>query len=300
MDGKLTVIGDSYELRFERLIDKPVEKVWAALTVPERIADWLAECEIEPRLGGRYALHFRELPYRMNGSIHAFEPPNLLAYTWPEPGHPTDSVVRFLLVPRGAGCFLRLTQSWPRDAVRRNGLDHLFIQPSHYDTTLHFFTSVLGWPRRDDDNKTSRLASFMLPGGQTLVLATDHDDFGDQAKSHGVNGARPTIHFRVADVDQFYGSMPKGDHIVVEPVNTHWGTRWFVISDPDGNLFAFESARERLGEKLSGRERKELSSILSGWHMHLDRLAAAADGMVIVFDHAREASLAKQYAARLS
>jgi hypothetical protein len=46
--------------------------------------------------------------------------------------------------------------------------------------------------------------------------------------------------------------------------------------------------------------KQELSGILSGWHMHLDRLPAAADGVASAFDHAREASLMKQYAARLS
>jgi len=270
------------------------------LTIPERVADWLADCEIEPRLGGRYSLRFREPPYQMNGIIRAFEPPNLFEYTWPEPGHPTDSIVRFLLISRGTDCFLRLTQTWPREAARRNGLDHVFIQPSHYEATLHFFTSVLGWQHRGDDTKNSRLASFALPGGQTLVLANDHDDFADQAKTRGINGARPTIHFRIADVDAFYASMPKGAHVAIEPVNTHWGARWFVVSDPDGNLFAFESARERVGTKLSGHERKELSSILSGWHMHLDRLPAAVDGIATVFDRAQEAYLANEYAARLS
>jgi uncharacterized glyoxalase superfamily protein PhnB len=24
------------------------------------------------------------------------------------------------------------------------------------------------------------------------------------------------------------------------PEATHWGTRWFVVKDPDGNLIAFE------------------------------------------------------------
>ncbi|MFZ1991337.1 MAG: SRPBCC domain-containing protein [Alphaproteobacteria bacterium] len=300
MDGRVAMIGDFYELRFERLIEKPVEKVWAALTVPERVADWLADCEIEPRVGGRYGLRFREPPFRMDGIIRAYEPPNLLEYTWPEQGHATDSIVRFLLVPRGDTCFLRLTQTWPREQSKRDRLDHLFIQPSHYESTLHFYSSVLGWARRDDDTKTSRLASFLLPGGQTLVLANDHDDFGDQAKTRGINGARPTIHFRVADVDAFYASMPKGAHVAVEPVNTHWGTRWFVVSDPDGNLLAFEGARERPDRALSPRERQELSSILSGWHMHLDRLPAAADGVATVFDRTQEASLAKEYAARLS
>jgi hypothetical protein len=28
--------------------------------------------------------------------------------------------------------------------------------------------------------------------------------------------------------------------VVVKPEATHWGTRWFVVRDPDGNLIAYE------------------------------------------------------------
>jgi uncharacterized glyoxalase superfamily protein PhnB len=28
--------------------------------------------------------------------------------------------------------------------------------------------------------------------------------------------------------------------VVVRPEQTHWGMRWFVVKDPDGNLLAFE------------------------------------------------------------
>ncbi len=114
MDGKMTEAGEAYELRFERMIDRAIEKVWAALTIPERIADWLTDCEIEPRVGGRYTLRFRNPTYEMNGIIRVIEPPKLLEYTWPEPGHPANSIVRFLLVPHERGCLLRLTQTWPQ------------------------------------------------------------------------------------------------------------------------------------------------------------------------------------------
>ena len=170
MDGKITTLSDSYELRFERVIAQPVDKIWVALVTPERVADWLAACEIEPWPGGRYALRFREPIYSMEGVIRAFEPPNLLEYTWPEPEHRIPSIVRFLLVPHGAGCFLRLTQTWPREPLRSG---------------------------------------------------------------------------------------------------------------------------------LTAREREEICSILSGWHMHLDRLPASIDGVANPIDHAREAALAKEYSERL-
>jgi hypothetical protein len=33
-------------------------------------------------------------------------------------------------------------------------------------------------------------------------------------------------------------STDRFGHVFVEA--THWGTRWFVVRDPDGNLVAFE------------------------------------------------------------
>ena len=43
---------DGYQLRFERHLLHPVEKVWAALTDPAQLAQWLAPGEIELTLVG--------------------------------------------------------------------------------------------------------------------------------------------------------------------------------------------------------------------------------------------------------
>ena len=44
---------EGYQLRFERQLCHPVEKVWAALTDPAQLAQWLAPGEMELTLGGR-------------------------------------------------------------------------------------------------------------------------------------------------------------------------------------------------------------------------------------------------------
>jgi uncharacterized protein YndB with AHSA1/START domain len=106
---------DSYEIVFVRRLGKPIEKVWAALTIPERIADWFTEMRFIPdvRLGARVELVFPDddPPYQMTkGEVVAFEPPRLLAWTWPEDDHP-NSTVRCELAPDGDGCVLTFTQS---------------------------------------------------------------------------------------------------------------------------------------------------------------------------------------------
>lgn len=111
-DGIIRKTGETYEIVFRRRLAKSIEKVWAALTAPERIADWLAEATIEPdlRLGARFALNFPTMDYRMAGEIVALQPPRLIAWTWPDPKAPQRRpVVRFELEPDGAGCILTLT-----------------------------------------------------------------------------------------------------------------------------------------------------------------------------------------------
>lgn len=106
--GTVTRHGDRFDLAFERRIAKPIEKVWAAITTPERIADWFTTVELEPRVGGLYRLSFGD--EATDGEILAFEPPHLFVHTWPHPEHP-DSVVRYELEPDGEGCLLRFSQT---------------------------------------------------------------------------------------------------------------------------------------------------------------------------------------------
>ena len=114
-DGTIRRDGDSYEIVFVRRLRKPIEKVWAALTVPERIADWFTDMRFVPelRLGARVELRFPDddPPYEMtNGEVVAFDPPRLFAWSWTDTAHP-DSIVRCELVPDGDGCILTFSQS---------------------------------------------------------------------------------------------------------------------------------------------------------------------------------------------
>ena len=108
--GLVRQTDDGFELTFERRFDRPLEKVWAALTVPERIADWLAEAQVELWVGGAFRLIFPAQNYAMEGRIVELDPPRLIAWTWPHEKHP-DSVVRWELFPDADGCRLVLTQT---------------------------------------------------------------------------------------------------------------------------------------------------------------------------------------------
>jgi len=112
-DGEIRKTGDTYELVFRRRYAKPIEKVWAALTVPERIADWFTQVTFHPRveLGARIEVVFPETPDKIEpGEVIAFDPPRLLAWRWPFETAPA-AIVRYELEADGDGCLLTFTHS---------------------------------------------------------------------------------------------------------------------------------------------------------------------------------------------
>ena len=107
--GEVTIAEDTMQVVFHRHYAKPIEKVWAAITMPERLADWLAAAEIEMRPGGKIRLNWNEGFNIMEGRVLAYEPPTTFAWTWPLGGQ--ETTVRFDLKPDGDGCWLTLTHT---------------------------------------------------------------------------------------------------------------------------------------------------------------------------------------------
>jgi len=106
-DGTVTKAGEGvYDLRFERRYGLPIDTVWAALTEPARLADWLALATLDLRVGGAIVLDWPEMGDRLDGVIVALDPPRLLAFTWSEPDGAPGSVVRWELSEEPDGCRL--------------------------------------------------------------------------------------------------------------------------------------------------------------------------------------------------
>ncbi|MGD9942869.1 MAG: SRPBCC family protein [Burkholderiaceae bacterium] len=125
-------------LRFERLLDAPVEKVWQYLVDPELRARWFMAGPTELEVGGRFGLKMdhdnlsdedvptpeRFRPYIGNSweeRITRYEPPHLLAITW-DGGDAGE--VTFALSDEGGKTLLTLTHTGLRgrdDAVNFGG-----------------------------------------------------------------------------------------------------------------------------------------------------------------------------------
>lgn len=120
------VVTGAGEVRFERLLPGPIERVWSYLTDSDKRGLWLASGPMELRVGGRVELHFRhahlsgeveptQARYRQHdsgatnhGHVTRCDPPRLLSYTWPE-GEGPGSEVTFELTPHEERVRLVLT-----------------------------------------------------------------------------------------------------------------------------------------------------------------------------------------------
>lgn len=119
--------------------------------------------------------------------------------------------------------------------------DHIFIAPKDFDAALRFYQEVLGWEVEYDwgEEGEPRGAAMKSAGNMRVVIAEQHEASKDHSQNEGYFGSSPTIYVRTDDVDARFRSLSSKDSVVIAPENTHWGIRWFVLRDPDGNLVAF-------------------------------------------------------------
>jgi uncharacterized protein YndB with AHSA1/START domain len=125
-EGDFGVVTGPDEVRFERLLPGPIERVWEYLVDSEKRALWLAGGEMELRPGGRLELNFfhanlsshvEQIPERYKpfehgttnyGTVTECDPPRLLSFRWAE-GDDDHSEVTFALTQRQDRVLLTLT-----------------------------------------------------------------------------------------------------------------------------------------------------------------------------------------------
>jgi len=106
--------GAAGSIRFERLLDHPVERVWEAVTTPDGLAGWwlpiAATISVDLEEGGLISFSAPELGEEpMTCEVLEVEPPYRLVHS-----HFDRSItLTWELVEVGEGCRLRLTQRTP-------------------------------------------------------------------------------------------------------------------------------------------------------------------------------------------
>ena len=109
-DGTIETRPDgTYVLRYERRLRHPIERVWAAITEPDRIEAWLARAELDLTEGGRVHLEWLNTDEDGNravadGRVTRLDPPRVIEYD-------TDihGLLRWELRPEGDATHLTLT-----------------------------------------------------------------------------------------------------------------------------------------------------------------------------------------------
>jgi uncharacterized protein YndB with AHSA1/START domain len=102
MSESLEMTDGRSTLRMERWLSHPPEKVWRAVTEPERLAEWFpGKITPELREGGAVSFEFGG-----DGTITDLDPPRLIAYTWG-----TDHL-RWELRPEDGGTRLTLLHTF--------------------------------------------------------------------------------------------------------------------------------------------------------------------------------------------
>ena len=110
-DGLLELGATQCVVRFERILQHPVERVWAALTEPDRLAAWWGRAELSLVPGGRFVLEWINTDDQgnratMHATITELQPPCLL-----ELAGDLHGVLRFELRPDGAATHLSFSST---------------------------------------------------------------------------------------------------------------------------------------------------------------------------------------------
>lgn len=105
------------------------------------------------------------------------------------------------------------------------GLHHLYVETADFDASVDFWNG-LGFEFVQRWGEEGHRAGMLRNGSAEVVLAEV--------------GSDPVFNpfFAVDDLDAL--TVGPGVEIVTPKEDTHWGTRWMQVRDPDGRVFSIE------------------------------------------------------------
>lgn len=81
--GKITREQDGFKVVFDRTLNHSIERVWDAITNPEKLKVWFTDFEMKLESGSKIKIIFRDEHKTVtNGEILEVSPPNRFVWTW--------------------------------------------------------------------------------------------------------------------------------------------------------------------------------------------------------------------------
>ncbi|MET0390693.1 MAG: SRPBCC domain-containing protein [Polyangiales bacterium] len=210
--GTLEKVAGRYQLRYERRLRHPADKVFRALVEPDELAHWFpARIEGERKAGAELRFVFEgDAAEPTRGRVNVFDPPRVFELTW------DDELLRFELTPLADGCKLVFITTFverviaPRSAAGWHGcLDHLAKRcggtpdaaetPTNWPTLYAHYASSFG---------ASDFPSFVKRGGLAVQNALETRGLDGYAFD-GQGGTRITLLQAGRDADTRYTA---GEH----------------------------------------------------------------------------------------
>lgn len=114
-----------------------------------------------------------------------------------------------------------------------SGFDHVYMETRHFDRSIAFW-EALGFSVAETWGEGEHRACRLQTDGAWVVLAE---------AGVGHDPQRATVHFAMRDAEKLDAHLTESDAVdVISPLeDTHWGTRWIRVRDPDGNLYVLEA-----------------------------------------------------------
>lgn len=105
--GRIRRTDAGFQGHLSRDLEHEADAVWAMLTEPASMAQWLAPGSIQQQPGGAVRIDFADSGTVIDSAVTAFEPGRVLEYSWSSGGQP-QRPLRWELHPRGGGTRLEL------------------------------------------------------------------------------------------------------------------------------------------------------------------------------------------------
>lgn len=171
-------------MRFERLLNHPVKQVWAALTSPEKLADWLARTDTKfnskRAAGSPLKLTFDNTKTVINGTVTKVKTNKLLEYTWDDQQLPAKIPTAALKAGGNGSCVQDLRTS----RIRWE------LSPKAGGSTLLTLTHTLPAPGRSRGGRNGGHKAKPIKPAFVLASWQNHLDGLSDALGRGFRGRR--------------------------------------------------------------------------------------------------------------